>query len=73
MKIRLEFTCLLLVLFTAHRLLAAAPQGTLPLGADGKPLNLDFEDGTLKDWRAEGKAFEQQPIKGDTVTPADRT
>ena len=30
--------------------------GVLPLGADGKPLNLDFETGTLKDWTAEGEA-----------------
>ncbi|HEY3901762.1 MAG TPA: PVC-type heme-binding CxxCH protein [Chthoniobacter sp.] len=41
------------------------PQGTLPLGKDGKPLNLDFEDGTLKDWIAEGEAFQGQPIKGE--------
>jgi putative membrane-bound dehydrogenase-like protein len=39
----------------------------LPLGADGKPLNLDFETGTLKDWAAEGDAFIGQPVKGDTV------
>jgi putative membrane-bound dehydrogenase-like protein len=43
--------------------------GVLPVGADGKPLNLDFETGTLKDWIADGKAFEGQPIKGDTVFP----
>jgi len=43
--------------------------GVLPLGADGKPLNLDFETGTLKDWTAEGEAFKDQPIKGDTVSP----
>jgi putative membrane-bound dehydrogenase-like protein len=43
--------------------------GVLPLGADGKPLNLDFETGTLKDWTAEGEAFKGQPIKGDTVFP----
>src|SRR5438477_1106807 len=43
--------------------------GLLPLGADGKPLNLDFETGTLKDWTAEGAAFRDQPIKGDTVNP----
>ncbi|MFO0866949.1 MAG: hypothetical protein U0744_20295 [Gemmataceae bacterium] len=36
-------------------------------GADGKPLNLDFETGTLQDWKAEGDAFLDQPIKGDTV------
>src|SRR5438045_4619063 len=41
--------------------------GIAPLGADGKPLNLDFETGTLKDWTAEGDAFKGQPIKGDTV------
>src|SRR5438034_8650837 len=43
------------------------PGGVLPVGADGKPLNLDFETGTLKDWKAEGKAFAGQPVKGDTV------
>ena len=43
--------------------------GVLPLGADGKPLNLDFETGTLKDWTADGEAFRNQPIKGDTVKP----
>ncbi len=43
--------------------------GVLPAGADGKPLNLDFETGTLKDWVAEGEAFKGQPIKGDTVYP----
>jgi putative membrane-bound dehydrogenase-like protein len=47
----------------------AQDAGVLPVGADGKPLNLDFETGTLKDWTAEGKAFEGQPIKGDTVHP----
>jgi putative membrane-bound dehydrogenase-like protein len=49
------------------RAAAAEPPGVLPLGADGKPLNLDFETGTLKDWTAEGEAFLGQPIKGDTV------
>src|SRR3954452_16305289 len=43
--------------------------GVLPVGADGQPLNLDFETGTLKDWTAEGDAFKGQPIKGDTVNP----
>ena len=41
--------------------------GVLPLGADGKPLNLDFETGDLKDWTATDGAFKGQPIKGDTV------
>src|SRR5688500_13710570 len=39
--------------------------GILPLTADGKPLNLDFETGTLKDWIADGDAFKDQPVKGD--------
>ncbi|OWK46868.1 PVC-type heme-binding CxxCH protein [Fimbriiglobus ruber] len=43
------------------------PGGVLPVGADGKPLNLDFETGTLKDWTATGEAFKDQPIKGDAV------
>lgn len=47
--------------------------GVLPLGADGKPLNLDFETGDLKDWTAEGDAFKGQPIKGDTVFARRRT
>ena len=46
-----------------------ASAGVLPVGADGKPLNFDFETGTLKDWTAEGDAFLGQPIKGDTVSP----
>ncbi|HWY87821.1 MAG TPA: PVC-type heme-binding CxxCH protein, partial [Gemmataceae bacterium] len=45
------------------------PEGILPAGADGKPLNLDFETGTLKDWTAAGDAFVGQPIRGDTVFP----
>jgi putative membrane-bound dehydrogenase-like protein len=44
-----------------------ASEGVLPLGADGKPLNLDFETGTLKDWTATGDAFAKQPVKGDLV------
>src|SRR5881296_4206909 len=43
---------------------ANAPAGELPLGKNGKPLNLDFEDGTLRDWTATGEAFNGQPIKG---------
>ena len=44
-----------------------ADDGVLPVGADGKPLNLDFETGTLKDWTADGDAFKGQPVRGDTV------
>jgi putative membrane-bound dehydrogenase-like protein len=39
------------------------------LGADGQPLNVDFERGTLEHWVADGDAFKGQPIKGDTVHP----
>jgi hypothetical protein len=41
--------------------------GALPTDNNGRALNLDFEDGTLRDWVAEGEAFEKQPVKGDTV------
>ncbi|MFO0939152.1 MAG: PVC-type heme-binding CxxCH protein [Pirellulales bacterium] len=44
-----------------------ATSGIRPVGLDGRVLNLDFETGTLVDWKAEGAAFEGQPIKGDTV------
>ncbi|HND52377.1 MAG TPA: hypothetical protein PLV92_08270, partial [Pirellulaceae bacterium] len=43
---------------------ARGSRGELPKSDDGRSLNLDFETGTLQDWKAEGKAFEQQPIKG---------
>jgi putative membrane-bound dehydrogenase-like protein len=39
--------------------------GHLPLAADRKPLNLDFETGSLKDWTADGDAFKDQPVRGD--------
>ena len=48
---------------------AADSGGIIPVGKDGQPLNLGFEDGTLKDWKAEGTAFQGQPVRGDTVTP----
>ncbi len=48
---------------------AQSTAGSLPVGKDGKPLNLDFETGSLKDWTATGEAFARQPIKGDTVAP----
>jgi len=33
--------------------------GVLPKDGNGRPLNLDFEDGTLRDWKATGTAFEK--------------
>jgi putative membrane-bound dehydrogenase-like protein len=43
-----------------------------PVGADGQPLNLNFETGTLKDWTVEGGGWEKQPVKGDTVEARGR-
>jgi hypothetical protein len=45
----------------------AWPKGVAPTGSDGKPLNLDFETGDLRDWTADGAAFDKQPVEGDTV------
>ncbi|HZZ71926.1 MAG TPA: PVC-type heme-binding CxxCH protein [Pirellulales bacterium] len=39
-------------------------QGMLPTADDGHPLNFNFEKGTLEDWKAEGDAFKDQPVKG---------
>mgnify|MGYP003574947798 FL=1 len=47
----------------------AEREGVIPRGGDGRALNLGFEDGTLRDWTATGKAFDGQPVKGDTVAP----
>jgi putative membrane-bound dehydrogenase-like protein len=70
--IRIAFpliSLLVLALQSSAAAPAEGPEGVLPVGADGKPLNLDFETGTLKDWIAEGDAFKGQPIEGDTVFP----
>ena len=56
------------VLFTAAAAQGAgAAEGALPKDRSGRPLNLDFEDGTLRDWTATGNAFQKQPVMGDTV------
>src|ERR1700723_2757960 len=67
---RCRLLCLPFVLLCLLSVGQSAPgedEGVLPIGADGKPLNLDFETGTLKDWKAEGDAFKGQPVTGDTV------
>jgi hypothetical protein len=58
---------LLSVSFTVA-LHAQLPPSTVPVGADGKPLNLGFESGSLENWTAEGEAFMKQPVEGDTVS-----
>ena len=42
-------------------------EGVVPQNAQGRPLNLGFEAGTLADWTARGEAFKGQPIDGDSV------
>src|SRR5947209_3774710 len=66
---RLSLSVALLLALTALAPAAEPPEGVLPVGADGRPLNLDFETGDLRDWTATGDAFTGQPVKGDTVTP----
>lgn len=46
--------------------------GIKPMGDDRKPLNLDFETGTLIGWKVEGDAWEKQPVEGDTVAVRKR-
>ncbi len=41
--------------------------GVFPKGDDGRPLNLGFEDGTLRDWSAKGTAFRGQPVDKDAI------
>jgi putative membrane-bound dehydrogenase-like protein len=66
MKSKLLF-CSLAFSLAASAFAADVPAGIKPVGADGQPLNLDFENGTLKDWTATGDAFVKQPVKGDAV------
>ncbi len=45
----------------------AADAPVVPTDPGGRPLNLGFEDGTLRDWHAEGDAFKLGPVEGDAV------
>ncbi|HEY7117143.1 MAG TPA: PVC-type heme-binding CxxCH protein, partial [Tepidisphaeraceae bacterium] len=69
MAFTIVFAFLSLISLASRGADTKVPEGVLPVGDDGKPLNLDFETGTLKDWTATGDAFKRQPIKGDTVAP----
>ena len=53
---------LLLCVFSLQS--AEAPKGMLPVGADGKSLNTDFESGDLRDWTTTGDVAKGQPTKG---------
>jgi hypothetical protein len=59
------FTSAIAVLIAVSAVVAA--DGVSPTDQSGKPLNLDFESGTMQGWAAEGTAFGKQPIRGDTV------
>ncbi len=69
MKSLLKIYFAVLVACTFSPNLFAAPNDAIkPAARNGRPLNLDFEDGTLKDWTATGNAFDKQPVLGDTVS-----
>jgi putative membrane-bound dehydrogenase-like protein len=46
----------------------ADAEGEVPVGADGKALNLGFETGTLEGWTASGTAFRGQPLAKDGIS-----
>jgi putative membrane-bound dehydrogenase-like protein len=66
MKPILTWFCVLGAALTLRA--ADSELGVLPKDGSGRTLNLDFEDGTLRDWKATGNAFEKQPVRGDTVS-----
>ena len=41
--------------------------GTLPTDSAGKSLNLDFEAGSLRDWKADGPGFADGLVEGDAI------
>ncbi len=61
LPIRFAFAFLLLVSVAISSAADAIPA----TGADGRVLNLGFEDGTLRDWTATAEAFDKQPVKGE--------
>ena len=63
----MKFFPFVLVVLSGLGVAGALGGNVRPAGDDGKPLNLNFESGTLGDWTATGDAFLKQPIKGDVV------
>ena len=47
----------------------AADVGVVPVDARGEPLNLGFEAGSLKDWHAQGDAFDRMAWSRGTPSP----
>jgi len=56
-----------LILLSGIAITGAFAGNVRPIRPDGKPLNLNFESGSLDDWTATGDAFAKQPVKGDLV------
>ncbi|MEO6035899.1 MAG: PVC-type heme-binding CxxCH protein, partial [Verrucomicrobiota bacterium] len=67
MKTFLKIAPALLVFLSAAQISLGAAVPISPKGSDGRVLNLDFESGDLSDWKAEGTAFEKQPLRGDLI------
>jgi len=53
------------LLLTATVRISSAADAIPATSADGRVLNLGFEDGTLRDWTAVGEAWAKQPVKGE--------
>ena len=62
---RMRFPLVAHTLLMAHGLLAGDPLA--PTTKEGRPLNLGFESGDLRDWTATGTAFNGQPIMRGSV------
>ena len=58
---------LLAAVFVSGPLSSALADSVIPRATDGRPLNLGFEAGDLRDWQATGKSFDQALIRGDVV------
>ncbi len=53
--------------FAAGSQTPPSEEGSLPVDDSGRPLNFDFEQGSLADWTTEGEAFKGGPVRGDAV------